>query len=214
MICFRSVFENLISAYGPQGWWPGEGRFEIMLGAVLVQRTAWRNAETAIDSLKRAGLHAPEALRAADRREIERCVRSAGFFRTKAERLKGLAAFVEEHGGVDGLAAVPTDRLRDLLLDVAGIGPETADAILLYAFDRPAVVVDAYLRRLAQRLLGHEKPPSDTDLRRWTERDLNHSAALNEFHALVVVHGKRVCGRVPRCSQCGVRHFCRTGREL
>lgn len=213
MIHFRPVFENLASTYGPQGWWPGEGRFEIMLGALLVQRTAWRNAETAIDSLKRAGLVAPVRLRDAATDEVERCVRSAGFFRTKAQRLKRLAAFVDEYGGVDGLATLPTDKFRDLLLDADGVGPETADAILLYAFDRPVVVVDAYLRRLAQRLLAYEKPPSDTDLRLWVARDLKRTNTLNEFHALVVAHGKQVCSNVPRCSGCGVRRFCRSGSE-
>jgi endonuclease-3 related protein len=206
------LFSSLLAAHGPQGWWPAEDAFEIIAGALLVQRTAWRNAEVAVAELKRRALLDPDALAVCDASDIEPCIRSAGFFRTKAARLKRLAEFILAQGGVDGLARLPTPVLRAALLELDGIGPETADTILTYAFRRPAVVIDEYLRRLAQRLMGNDERPPDATLRDWITREVEDVGRLNELHALVVAHGKASCGRVPRCGRCRIRDLCRTGR--
>jgi len=206
------LHDDLLSAYGPQGWWPADDLFEIMLGALLVQRTAWSNAAAAIGALQRQGLITPAALAAADPEEVERCCRPAGFFRSKAARLQGLSRFLIEVCSLDELRSRDTADLRNELLARDGIGPETADAILLYGFERPAVVVDEYLRRLHRRLEGATRPVGDARLRAWVESDLSGVAELNELHALVVAHGKEVCRTRPLCRQCQLLGVCRTGR--
>lgn len=213
MIPFADVYASLQAAHGPQRWWPADDPFEVMAGAVLVQRTTWQSAAAALEKLRERDLLAPGPLAGAPVRIVERCVRGAGFFRTKAARLRKLARFVVEQGGTEGLHAVATAELRGLLLAREGVGPETADAILLYAFDRPAVVVDSYLRRLAQRLMAVDAPPPDSRLRGWVAGAIDDARHLNEFHALVVAHGKDVCRRQPACRECGISGFCRTGRE-
>jgi len=213
VIPVAEVYRALKAAHGPQEWWPAEGAFEIMVGALLVQRTTWRSAETAIAALKTRGLVDPGRLRGADLAVIEACIKSAGFYRTKAARLRNLASFVTGHGGVGALAARPTPELRALLLGLDGVGPETADAILLYAFERRAVVVDAYLRRLGQRLAGGASAPQDIRLRAWVGDGIAEAPDLNEFHALVVAHGKQACRPEPRCGECPIGSRCRTGRK-
>lgn len=213
MIPAAEVYAALEAAHGTQSWWPAEGAFEIMAGALLVQRTTWRSAESAVAGLRQHRFLDPVRLRHADLALVEACIRSAGFFRSKAVRLRKLAQFVVEQGGMDGLAAKPTHELRAQLLALEGIGPETADAILLYAFDRPAVVVDAYLRRLAQRLTAAASAPRDTRLREWVEAGIGDARRLSEFHALVVEHGKRTCRPVPLCAECAINARCRTGRK-
>jgi endonuclease III related protein len=210
-IAVAEVYASLLEAHGPQRWWPADEPFEIMAGALLVQRTTWQSAAAAVDNLRRQDLLSPERLGQASLAMIERCIRGAGFFRTKAARLRKLALFVIEHGGVAGLARHETAELRSLLLAREGVGAETADTILLYAFDRPAIVVDGYLRRFGQRLMAADSPPSDSRLRRWIANGIAAAADLNEFHALVVAHGKDVCGARPQCPACGIRGHCLTG---
>lgn len=212
MIQFSKVYSGLLAAHGPQRWWPADEPFEIMAGALLVQRTTWQSAATALDRLKQKGLLRPQRLRRARLGLVEQCIKGAGFFQTKAVRLKKLARFVDECGGIEGLGASETTALRELLLGLEGVGPETADAILLYAFARPAVVVDAYLRRLSQRLTAAAKAPADSRLRTWVAGVISDAEHLNEFHALVVAHGKAVCRPVPRCPECRISRLCRTGR--
>jgi len=211
-ISVAEVYAGLLEAHGPQRWWPADDPFEIMAGALLVQRTTWQSAAAALDNLKRHDLLRPERLGQASLAAVERCIRGAGFFRTKATRLRNLAHFVVEQGGVAGLAQCETAELRSLLLAREGVGAETADAILLYAFDRAAVVVDGYLRRFCQRLMAAGSPPSDSHLRRWVADAIDEVAHLNEFHALVVAHGKDVCGARPQCPACGISGLCLTGR--
>ena len=211
MIPFSWLYQRLLAAHGPQGWWPADGPLEIMAGALLVQRTTWEAAETALAALRRADLLSPTGLAKAPPRTLEGLVRPAGFYRTKAARLRGLGQFLLREGGVEQLAAFPTGELRRLLLTLPGIGPETADAIVLYAFGRPVVVIDAYLRRLSCRLLGTFEPPSDDDLRASIASAITATADLNEFHALVIAHGKTVCAPRPDCSRCALRSGCRTG---
>jgi endonuclease-3 related protein len=210
VIRFARVHELLLARYGPQGWWPATDPFEIMAGALLVQRTAWRNAHRAIAALKSRGLLEPDQLATARIGEIEQCVRGAGFFRQKAARLHRLARALQKSNGIAGLAARSTHDLRHWLLSRDGIGPETADAILLYAFGRQAVVIDEYLRRLTQRLLASADKPADSVIRQQISDQIVDVSYLNELHALVVEHAKRTCRAVPRCQECVLTEQCRT----
>lgn len=212
MIRFDALYEALYAAYGPQGWWPADDAFEIVVGAVLVQRTTWHNAAAALDALRVKGLLTPAALARAELAVIEGCVRRAGFYRSKTVRLRGIARFVIARGGFGALSALSTDRLRQAWLDLEGVGPETADSILLYAFGRPAVVIDEYLRRLVRRLAPADAKLTDSGLRAAVADSVDDSARLNELHALVIAHGKAVCGARPRCEECVLRRDCRTGR--
>ena len=205
----RAVFDRLLAQHGPQHWWPGDSPFEIMVGAVLTQNTAWRNVERAIDYLRAAGLLDAAYILACDDDRLARLLRPSGYFNVKATRLKALCRWILDAGGVEALGRWPTDRLRHGLLAVKGVGPETADDILLYAFERPVFVVDAYTRRLFSRLglcapdVGYEA------LRHAFERVLPPDVALfNEYHALIVAHGKDVCRPRPRCGECGLQRSC------
>ena len=208
MIGFEALFDELKSVYGPQHWWPADDAFEIMVGSLLVQRTSWKNAALAVDRLRERNLLEPTTLASAEPEILEDLVRCAGFFRTKASRLRRLAAFVAGSGGVSALATWRTARLRDSLLELHGVGPETADTILLYAFNRPAVVVDEYLRRLVCRL-DPSANGDDEALRQAIGEAIPDARNLNEFHALVIEHGKRHCSSRPRCAPCPLRPQCR-----
>lgn len=205
----RAVHQRLLAAYGPQGWWPGDGPFEVMVGAVLTQNTSWRNAERAIGALRAAGALAPRRLAGLPERSLAALLRPAGYFNVKAARLRALSVWVVEAGGCERLRRLPTPTLRRRLLAVHGVGPETADAILLYAFARPVFVVDAYARRLVARFgWGSGGEPYET-LRAWFEARLPRAApVLNEHHALIVRHGKEVCRPRPRCGACVLRARC------
>lgn len=207
----RTVLNRLASAYGPQQWWPARDPFEMMVGALLVQRTTWRNAERAIASLRGDCALAPGALAALPVSELEALIRTAGTFRTKAVRLKALARWYIDAGGREALAARRTGELRSELLGLPGIGPETADDILVYAFARPVFVVDAYARRILSRYgwaKGDEPYESLSDA---VARAIGPNAALlGELHALLVEHGKRHCRPTPRCAGCPLAAQCRT----
>jgi endonuclease III related protein len=207
----KAMFGSLLASHGPQFWWPGQSRFEIMAGAVLVQRTAWRNAEQALATLKAGGVCDWRALAVAAPPKVEDLVRSAGFYRRKAARLSDLASFVVAVGGEAALARWPTPRLRRALLALEGIGPETADAMLLYAFERPVFVIDAYARRIVERTGG--APLADGLLQEKVIRALPRVHELNEFHALIVAHGKCSCRTVPRCEGCCLRRACAYARR-
>lgn len=203
------TFERLRAQHGSQeGWWPADTPFEVMVGALLVQRTAWRNAAAAIGRLKASAALTPERLAALDVDSLGALIKPAGFFRTKASRLRQLADFVVAAGGIEALSRRATAELREQLLALPGVGPETADAILGYAFDRPVLVVDAYTRRLFARLHHPAPPLSDAQLKRQVEASLPTTDALNEFHALVIAHGQRNCRPRPKCDSCGLRALC------
>lgn len=187
--------------YGPLPWWrapPGE----VMIGAVLVQQTRWENVERAIDRLRSARLLSLEALDRAPAEIVEESVRCAGFFRVKTRRLKALAGFVlGTYGSIEGMASAPTDELRRGLLGVAGIGEETADAILCYAFGRCTFVIDAYTRRLCA-CAGIDEPAGG--FRPLFEGVLpRENARYRETHAHIVEHGKRYCSK-RRCEICSI----------
>jgi endonuclease-3 related protein len=180
-----------------------------MLGAVLTQRTSWTNVERALDRIEAAwggdGLTSPEIVRAAGEEELAQLVRPAGHYTSKPRRLRLLAEFVLSAGGIDALRAspLPTEELSARLLHLWGIGPETADAILLYALGRPVFVADAYALRLASRWGLLSPTARYAEIQRLFMENLPHDAALfNEYHALIVTHGKTLCRPRPRCELC------------
>ena len=209
----RAVLDVLAGAYGSQDWWPARDPFEMMAGALLTQRTTWRNTERAIASLRRAGVLSPAALAVLPVTELEALIRMAGTFRTKAVRLKTLAQWYVDTGGRDALAARPTAELRSELLGLPGIGAETADDILVYAFARAVFVVDAYARRILSRYGWAQGDEPYEQISEAVAHAIGRDAALlGEFHALLVEHGKRHCRPTPRCTGCPLAASCRTGR--
>jgi endonuclease-3 related protein len=211
------VFDRLYSAYGPQHWWPGDGAFEVMVGAILIQSAAWTNVEKALANLKAAGVLSPEGLRRLEENDLARLIYPSGYFNSKAAKLKALVAMLFERfeGDLEEMLATPEDDLRPLLLDTHGVGPETADSILLYAAGRPAFVVDAYARRIFARLGVMPQRDAYPCWRELFMAALPEDAALfNEYHALMVHHGKDVCQNRPRCSGCVLYDICPTGQRL
>ena len=204
------VYRRLLRAYGPQGWWPAETPFEVMVGAVLTQATAWRNVERAIARLKAAGVLSHQGIAALPPKELEELVRPSGFFRQKARRLRALVKLVLDHGDVEALLSLPPEELREKLLSVPGIGPETADSILLYAAGHPAFVVDAYTKRILHRLgLLPEEAAPYAEVQRMFQENLPQDPQLyGEYHALLVRHAKEHCRTRPRCDGCPLADRC------
>lgn len=199
------IYRRLRTRFGPQGWWPAETPFEVIVGAILTQNTAWGNVERAVANLKAARLLSARGLTRVPRRRLARLIRPSGYFNQKALKLKAFMAFLKrEYGGsLAAMGRAPTAALRAKLLAVHGIGPETADSILLYALGRPVFVVDAYTVRVLSRhgLL----PPGARyeEAQRFLTARLPRGARLfNEFHALFVRVGKEFCGTRPRCGGC------------
>lgn len=204
-----AVYRRLHAVHGPQHWWPGDSVFEIMVGAVLTQNTAWSNVEKAIANLKAAGALSPEAIVAAPHRRLAAWLKPSGYFNVKAKRLRAFCEWLIQQGGAKRVARRPTQALRTQLLDVHGIGPETADDILLYALNRPVFVIDAYTRRLFQRLGVIEGKEGYEILRDRFETSLPSDTQLfNEYHALIVAHAKYVCRKHPLCDTCQLVTIC------
>ena len=207
----RVIFDRLAAAYGPQAWWPARDPFEMMAGALLTQRTTWRNAEQAVASLRRADALSPEVLALLPVSTLEALIRPAGTFRVKAVRLRALARWYVDTGGCESLTRRSTGKLRTALLGLAGVGPETADDILVYAFTRPVFVVDNYARRILSRYGWVKRDEPYEQLSGAVARALGRDPAmLGEFHALLVEHGKRHCRAKPRCTACPLAARCRT----
>jgi endonuclease III related protein len=206
------IFDRLAGHYGPLHWWPADSPFEVVIGAVLTQNTAWRNVEYAIGNLRTAAALTPESLLRLSPAELESLIRPAGFFRQKAERLRLFSAYLLEAQGGDLAAWLnkPLEEVRQELLAQKGIGPETADSILLYAGHRPSFVVDAYTRRLFTRLGLLRGQESYQQIRALFMNGLPAEAELyNEYHALIVEHAKSFCRKTPRCAGCPLRDRCR-----
>ena len=200
-----TIYDRLIEAAGPRGWWPGEGRDEIIIGAVLTQNTAWRNVEKALDNLKAAKLCRLSSLARRRAETIARLIVPSGYFNLKARRLKSVARFFAPGGRerFDELSTWPTEKLREALLGVWGVGPETADSILLYALGRPSFVIDAYTMRVARRHgLCNDKTTYAQAQRLFSEALPTQLQLFNEYHALVVWVGHRFCKPKPLCSRC------------
>jgi len=203
------VYAQLSAVYGPQHWWPADTPFEVMVGAVLTQNTAWANVERAIANLRARDRLDADRIVAARRDHLARWLRPAGYFNIKAVRLRNFCRWYLEAGGHAALQRLETGALRHALLSVNGIGHETADDILLYAFERPVFVIDAYTRRLLARLgLYRGDEPYDA-LRLAIERELGPDMALyNEYHALIVHHAKQHCRARPQCAGCVLHRSC------
>ena len=199
------LYDCLYARYGAQGWWPGEGRFEIIVGAILTQNTNWGNVEKAIGNLKAAGCLTPEGLYGLDMGRLAALIRPAGYFNVKAQRLRNFLEwlFGRFGGDLDAAAALSTQGLREALLGIKGIGPETADSICLYAFEKPVFVVDAYTARILGRHGMIWPEAGYEEIREYFEGGLERDARLfNEFHALLVRVGKEHCKPKPLCAGC------------
>ena len=211
----RVMHDSLTAAYGPQLWWPAQTPIEVIIGAYLTQNTAWRAVERSLANLRDAGVLSVEGLRRIPPARLSELIRPSGFHTRKAPALKAFIAMLDAEfsASLDVLAAQPTAALRARLLALPGVGPETADAILLYALGQPVPVADEYLRRIAERhQLVHPAPQKDrrgyeslVTLTRQAFADEvaeGHAQFFNEFHALAVAVGKAHCGRTPRCEGC------------
>ncbi len=202
------IYDTLYNAFGPQYWWPGETPFEVIIGAILTQNTSWGNVEKAINNLKKNRVCSINSLYKMQNKQLAALIKPAGYFNIKAKRLKEFMNFLVSNyrGSVKKMRTEDTQLLRNRLLSVNGIGPETADSILLYALEKPVFVIDAYTKRIMQRhklvsdkttyhelqTLFHENLPQDTRL-------------FNEYHALFVKLGKDYCKTKPKCSECPLR---------
>ena len=199
------IYQLLFESFGPQHWWPGETRFEIITGAILAQNTNWANVEKAIANLKSAHLLTPEKLHNLDVSGLAELIRPAGYYNIKANRLKNFLSwlFCSYDGQLTNLENLSTDQLRGELLAISGIGCETADSILLYAFDRNIFVVDAYTARIATRHGLIEQGADYEQLRELFQSNLPQDTKLfNEYHALLVRVGKNWCKPKARCAGC------------
>lgn len=192
------LYHQLLGKFGPQHWWPAETEFEVIVGAILTQQTRWASVEQAIKNLKAQSLLTPYALADANQDTVEECIRCTGFYRQKRERLQLLSQYFRENG-LSEILERPVDELRKGLLSLKGVGPETADSIILYAAHKPVFVIDAYTKRICECLGvtgGYET------LQRYFEDSLPVDVSLyQEFHALIVAYGKQYCIR-KRCDEC------------
>ena len=216
MNSLKEIFTILEKSYGPQGWWPlskgnlqtkhhngrpetDNDRFEIIVGAILTQNTSWNNVEKAIYNLNNSKMLDPKKIAAAKESDIAKLIRPAGYFNQKAKRLKFLSGYFIKN---KELLNKETSELRKELLSLNGIGPETADSIILYAAEKPSFVIDTYTRRIFSRLLN--KSLKDYDAwKQFFEANLESDVQLyNEYHALIVEHAKRSCNKTPKCNGC------------
>ena len=211
------LYSRLFAAYGEQRWWPGETPFEVMVGAILTQNTAWSNVERAISALKEADALTPVALRTCPHDDLASLIRPSGYFNAKARKLRILGEFLGRHE--DDIAAIYASKslpdLREELLSLHGVGPETADSMLLYAGNLPIFVIDAYTIRVLSRLgiIDSDSRLSYEDAQAMFHEALPTDVGLfNEYHALFVAHGKDICrARQPLCDSCPLLDECPTG---
>jgi len=203
------IYRLLLDAYGPQYWWPANSPFEMMVGAILTQNTNWQNVEKAIANLRAADALDAQAMLDMDGDRLRGLIRPSGFFNQKAARLRLFCSFYLDNGGKSGIKGL--DDPRHALLALKGIGPETADSMLLYALDIPVFVIDAYTRRIFGRL-GLTSPDAGYhELQAYFHAQLNRDAPLfNEFHALIVQHAKRHCRSKALCPGCPLASSCPT----
>ena len=209
----RAMHDRLLAAYGPQHWWPAQTPFEVILGAYLTQNTSWKAVERSLAQLRAAGIFTLDALRAVPLEQLQQLITPSGFFTRKAPALKAFVALVDARfgGSLEQMAAESTEKLRAALLALPGVGPETADAILLYALGHPVPVADEYLRRIAERhtllqpegkRIRYEQLVQLTRQAFAADPPAERPGLFNEFHALTVAVGKAHCGRTARCEGC------------
>ena len=212
----QQIYNILLKNYGKQGWWPISGSYfpnklddksklEIILGAILTQNTSWKNVEKALTNLRKHNLIDIDNL--LKTKKLAELIKSAGYFNQKAERLKIIANFLKNNP-IKELQKIETNELREILLEIKGIGPETADSILLYAFEKPIFVIDAYTKRIFSRLGFCKKETTYEDLQTLFHKNVDKNT-YNEYHALIVEHAKRFCKTKPECEGCILRKVCR-----
>lgn len=202
-------FDTLLDFFGPQHWWPGTTRWEIIIGAILTQNTNWSNVEKALGNLRSQSLLDYNTMRSLPLDTLEELIQPSGFYHVKAQRLQSFFDFIKQelHDTIDSLEDMPLAIAREKLLAAKGIGPETADSILLYAFNRPIFVVDAYTKRILHRhgiSTSHDYHVLQSLCMNACEKSVY---VYNEFHALIVATGKRFCKPTPRCEECPLRGF-------
>ena len=213
----QAIYRRLSKHYGPTGWWPADTAFEVAVGAILTQNTAWTNVEQAIANLKRERLLTPKAIVDATDTVLHDALRPSGYFRVKSVRLRSFCDhLLQQHrGSMKRMARTPLEPLRDELLSIHGIGPETADDILLYACDKPIFVVDAYTRRFLHRHGHVDATIGYADLQALFHRRLASDIALyKEYHALIVYLGKDYCRSKPKCEGCPLAPLLERGQPL
>jgi endonuclease-3 related protein len=206
------IYRRLLDRFGPQHWWPADEPFEVIIGAILTQSAAWGNVEKAIANLRGAGALSPRALRKLPRARLAELVHPCGYYNAKALKLKAFALWLGNHydDDLDRLFALNADDLRRELLSVHGIGPETADSIILYAAGKPVFVIDAYTRRIISRLgLAPQKDSYAAYQALFMENLPGDAKLFNEYHALLVCLGKNICRRQPLCADCCLSDVCR-----
>ncbi len=199
------IFDRMFRRFGAQDWWPGDSPFEMMVGAVLTQNTNWKNVEKALINLKSEGLLSVNKMYEVDVEKLAESIRPAGYYNIKAKRLKNLVALIADdyEGDLELLFDQDTESLRMALLSVKGIGPETADSIVLYAAEKPVFVIDAYTYRILFRHNMIDEQISYEELQEFFMSSLEEDHKLfNEFHALIVKTGKEYCKKDPKCDDC------------
>ncbi len=207
------VYQQLLDHYGAQHWWPAETPFEVMVGAILTQNTSWSGVEKAIANLRSAQSLSPEAILALPHAELGELIRPSGYFNLKSRRLQNFCDWYQQHR--DQVGGMNTEKLRTSLLGINGVGLETADDILLYAFERPVFVVDTYTRRLFERVGWLSGGERYEEIRTMVEdcvkgRDAADRIRLfNELHGLIVIHAKHHCKKRPECEDCPLHTSCR-----
>ncbi len=205
------IYQRLFDRYGPQSWWPADDPFEVIVGAILTQSAAWTNVEHAISNLKAEMTLTPTALYDLPLDRLAQLIHPSGYYNAKALKLKAFADRLHSkyNSDLERLFALDTATLRPELLSIYGIGEETADSIILYAAGRPIFVIDAYTRRIISRLgLAPEKDSYRAFQALFTENLPHDEGLFNEYHALLVRHGKEVCRKTPRCTPCCLRSLC------
>jgi len=204
------IYHALYECFGELNWWPADTPFEVIIGAILTQNTAWKNVVKAIDNLKEAGLLTPNGLSNVDMEKLAFLIRPSGYYRLKAQRLKAFVHYLynECSGNVENLFHGSTWQIRDRLLRIKGVGEETADCILLYAGGRPIFVVDAYTRRILERHKLIQAKASYAEIQALFMTNLPHSTALyNAYHALLVNTGKMFCTTKSLCEKCPLNNI-------
>jgi len=202
------IYNTLYKSFGPQRWWPGETPFEVAVGAILTQNTNWGNVEKAINNLKKHKVLNARLLLGMPHERLAALIKPAGYFNVKTKRLKEFLSFLVNHykGGMERMKTGDVHALRHDLLNVKGIGPETADSILLYALEKPVFVIDAYTKRVLSR---HKIVPEDATYHELQDLFHNNLPAdvrlFNEYHALFVMVGKHYCKPKPRCEECPLK---------
>ncbi|MGY4687007.1 endonuclease [Petrotoga sp. DB-2] len=206
------IYKDLYDYYGPQHWWPADDWFEVTVGAILTQNTSWNNVEKSIENLKQRDLLEPEKLSKIEEDDLAQLIRSSGFYNLKSKRLKNFLEWLKKYNyDTDKIKNKSVTSLREELLSIKGIGKETADSILLYAFEMPVFVIDAYTKRMFSRL-GLILSREYDEFQNFFEKNLTKDVQLyNEYHALIVKHSKVYCKKTPKCSNCFLKEKCSWG---